>query len=110
MNGGLTARGATGLFVWSDGENQQIPPKSVGGTTVPGASPLMNFANLHVLCGATNADYIEILVPEEGYDYALKTYLAPDAEGFVRPPEAPGIGVNIDWEYIAANKKFELTT
>ena len=75
-----------------------------------GASPLMNFANLHVLCGATNADYIEILVPEEGYDYALKTYLAPDAEGFVRPPEAPGIGVNIDWEYIAANKKFELTT
>ena len=75
-----------------------------------GASPLMNFANLHVLCGATNADYIEILVPEEGYDYALKTYLAPDAEGFVRPPEAPGIGVKIDWDYIAANKKFELTT
>ena len=75
-----------------------------------GASPLMNFANLHVLCGATNAEYIEILVPEEGYDYALKAYLAPDSQGFVRPPEAPGIGVEIDHDYIAANKKFELTT
>lgn len=72
------------------------------------ASPLMNFANLHVLCGATNAGYIEILVPEEGYDYALMNYLAPDAEGFVVAPQGPGLGVDLDRDYIAAHTTFEL--
>ena len=68
-----------------------------------GASPLMNFANLHVLCGATNADWIEILVPEQGYDYGLRSYLAPDQDGFVTTPEAPGLGVEIDWDYIESH-------
>ena len=67
------------------------------------ASPLMNHANLHVLCGATNADWMEILVPERGYDYALRSYLAPDSEGYVTAPEAPGLGVEIDWDYIAVH-------
>lgn len=73
-----------------------------------GASPVMNFANLHVLCGATDADYVEILVPEEGYDHALKAYLAPDADGFVTPPDTPGLGVQIDWDFIADHTVFEL--
>ena len=69
-----------------------------------GASPLMNFANLHVLCGATNADWIEILVPEQGYNYALKSYLAPDGEGYVTAPEAPGLGAEVDWDYIKSHQ------
>lgn len=73
-----------------------------------GASPLMNLANLHVLCGATDADWIEILVPEDGYDYALASYLAPDADGYVHAPRGPGLGVAIDRAYIEAHKTFEL--
>jgi L-alanine-DL-glutamate epimerase-like enolase superfamily enzyme len=65
-----------------------------------GASPLMNLANLQVLCGATNADWIEILVPESGYDFALSRYLAPDAQGFVHLPDGPGLGAEPDWDYI----------
>jgi L-alanine-DL-glutamate epimerase-like enolase superfamily enzyme len=65
-----------------------------------GASPLMNMANLQVLCGATNADWIEILVPEAGYDFALSRYLAPDAQGFVHLPDGPGLGAEPDWDYI----------
>lgn len=65
-----------------------------------GASPLMNMANLQVLCGATNADWIEILVPESGYNFALPGYLAPDADGFVHLPDGPGLGVAPDWDYI----------
>ena len=68
-----------------------------------GASPLMNMANLQVLCGATNADWIEILVPESGYNFALPAYLAPDAGGFVHLPEGPGLGVVPDWDYIRAH-------
>lgn len=67
------------------------------------ASPLMNFANLHVLCGATNADWIEILVPEQGYNYALQSYLAPDDEGYVTAPETPGLGAAVDWDYIKSH-------
>ena len=68
-----------------------------------GASPLMNFANLHVLCGATNADWMEILVPEEGYNFALQSYLAPDQDGYVAAPQGPGLGVALDWDYIRAH-------
>lgn len=68
-----------------------------------GASPLMNMANLQVLCGATNADWIEILVPESGYNFALPRYLAPDADGFVHLPDGPGLGVAPDWDYIRAH-------
>ncbi len=75
----------------------------VGVASHHAASPLMNFANLHVLCGATAATMIEILVPEEGYNYALAAYLAPDREGMVRAPDTPGLGVEIDWDYVAAH-------
>ena len=68
-----------------------------------GASPVMNFANLHVLAGATSADMIEVLVPEEGYDFALKAYLAPAADGYIEVPDSPGLGVEIDWDYVAAH-------
>lgn len=68
-----------------------------------GASPVMNFANLHVLCGATDADMIEVLVPEEGYNFALESYLAPDRDGFITVPAAPGLGVELDWDYIRAH-------
>lgn len=68
-----------------------------------GASPLMNLANLQVLCGATNADWIEILVPESGYDFAMPAYLAPDADGFVHLPDGPGLGWVPDWGYIQAH-------
>jgi L-alanine-DL-glutamate epimerase-like enolase superfamily enzyme len=69
-----------------------------------GASPAMNFANLHVLAGATNADMIEVLVPEEGYDFALASYLAPQADGWIAAPQSPGLGIALDWDYIAANR------
>lgn len=68
-----------------------------------GASPLMNMANLQVLCGATNADWIEILVPEQGYNFALQSYLAPDRDGLVHLPAGPGLGVALDWDYIRSN-------
>ena len=73
-----------------------------------GASPLMNFANLHVLCGGTNADMMEVLVPEEGYNFALKSYLKIDKDGFLHAPQSPGLGAEIDWEHIKANTTAEL--
>ena len=67
------------------------------------ASPLMNWVNLHVLCGASNADWIEVLVPKAGYDFGLQRYLAPDADRYLAVPQEPGLGVALDWDYIRAH-------
>lgn len=69
-----------------------------------GASALMNLANLHVLCGATDVDMIEVLVPQRPYQFGLHGYLQVDADGWVRLPDAPGLGGLPDWSYIEAHR------
>ncbi|MEO7938370.1 MAG: mandelate racemase/muconate lactonizing enzyme family protein [Burkholderiaceae bacterium] len=69
-----------------------------------GASALMNLANLHVLCGATDVEMIEVLVPQAPYHYGLRAYLRVDADGMVRLPVAPGLGGEPDWAYIEAHR------
>ena len=69
-----------------------------------GASALMNLANLHVLCGATDVDMIEVLVPQEPYHYGLTDYLRVGPDGMVRLPDAPGLGAVPDWGYIEAHR------
>lgn len=69
-----------------------------------GASALMNLANLHVLCGATDVEMIEVLVPQEPYHYGLRDYLRVDADGWVRLPDGPGLGGQPDWPYIEAHR------
>lgn len=73
-----------------------------------GGSPLMNLANLHVLCSIPNADYIEVLVPEKEYSYGIKTVSLVDAKGFAWAPNSPGLGAEIDWDYINNHTSSEL--
>lgn len=73
-----------------------------------GASPIMNLANLHCLCSISNADLIEVLVPEREYEYGLKTHLRVDADGYLSVPQDPGLGAEIDWDYIKAHTTSEM--
>lgn len=68
-----------------------------------GASPIMNLANLHCLCSIPNADFVEVLVPEKEYEYGLKTHIRVDKDGYVTIPQKPGLGAEIDWDYINAH-------
>jgi L-alanine-DL-glutamate epimerase-like enolase superfamily enzyme len=70
-----------------------------------GASALMNLANLHVLCGATDVEMIEVLFPEPPYEYGLDRYMRIGADGLVRLPEGPGLGAEPDRAYIEANRR-----
>ena len=72
-----------------------------------GASPVMNWANLHALGAFKNGDYLEILVPEENLDYGLQEYVQIDAEGNVRLPQKPGLGIDLDWDFINAHTVFK---
>jgi len=60
----------------------------------------MNWANLHTLGAFKNGDYLEILVPEDNLDFGLKEYARIDGQGLVHLPQKPGLGVEIDWEFI----------
>lgn len=71
-----------------------------------GASALMNLANLHLLCGATDVEMIEVLVPQAPYHYGLRAgdYLRVGADGMVAVPDVPGLGGEPDWAYIEAHR------
>jgi len=60
-------------------------------------------ANLQVMLGLQGCTWFEHPAPHEPYDYAALTPLLPDREGFVSAGDNPGIGLDMDWEQIAAD-------
>lgn len=70
------------------------------------ASALMNWANLHVMGAIANSDFLEVLVPEEGLNHGLTNYATLANDGFVHLPDAPGLGADIDWEFVNAHTVF----
>jgi len=61
---------------------------------------LMDVANLHVICAKRNCEYFEYAGSFEGIGFGLKTPIRLDAEGYVHPPDAPGLGVELDWDVL----------
>jgi L-alanine-DL-glutamate epimerase-like enolase superfamily enzyme len=62
-------------------------------------SPLLDIANLHVGCAASNGEFMEI-------DHAIFRWgvrdnpMNPDADGFVHLPTGPGLGVALDDDWL----------
>jgi len=63
-------------------------------------SPVMNAANLHVACAIKNCDFYECFVPEEVFNFGVQQDIEIDKEGYAHVPKGPGLGMEIDWEYI----------
>jgi L-alanine-DL-glutamate epimerase-like enolase superfamily enzyme len=67
-------------------------------------NPLMNAANLHVTCSIKNCEFYEWWIPEElMWDFGVKESLVVDTEGYVHVPYGPGLGLEVDWDYVAAH-------
>jgi len=60
-------------------------------------------ANLHVMLGLGGCSWFEHPAPQEPYDYATRNPLMLDSEGCVGAAEGPGLGLDVDWEQIAAD-------
>jgi len=70
-------------------------------------NPLTNAANLHVLLAVKNCDYYEDLRnPQE--PFGLQSYIEPQA-GWVHAPTAPGLGFELDWDWIEHHRVATLT-
>ena len=53
-------------------------------------------ADLHLTAALPVARYVEFLTPSPYMDRLVTRQMKPDAEGFLRLPEGPGLGVELD--------------
>jgi L-alanine-DL-glutamate epimerase-like enolase superfamily enzyme len=60
----------------------------------------MDIANLHVSCAIRNCEYFELFVPDDAFQYPMKNPFDIDARGVIHVPEAPGLGIELDWDAI----------
>ena len=62
-------------------------------------TPLLDVANLHVACAAPNTTMVEVHHPV--FRFGLKKHpFDVGADGLVRLPDGPGLGVELDWDWI----------
>jgi L-alanine-DL-glutamate epimerase-like enolase superfamily enzyme len=68
-------------------------------------APLYHVANLHVACSIRNSKYHEIMVSP--YTAGVVEDVNIDKDGYVTVPNKPGLGLEIDWDYINKHKIYE---
>jgi L-alanine-DL-glutamate epimerase-like enolase superfamily enzyme len=71
--------------------------------------PLLECANLHISAAMTNGRWCETFHPV--YGKGLKgTPLAVDDQGYKHVPMGPGLGVELDWDWIDDNTRRTITS
>jgi L-alanine-DL-glutamate epimerase-like enolase superfamily enzyme len=63
---------------------------------------LTQAANLHVMLAFANCRYFEQPAPYPAFEYGALDVIRPDARGDVCVPDAPGLGIGIDWPAVEA--------
>lgn len=63
------------------------------------ATPLLDVANLHCNLAAKNGGYAEVIHPVYRFGFKGKP-LDIDAQGWLHAPKGPGLGVELDWDWI----------
>lgn len=63
---------------------------------------LTQAANLHVMLAHTNCRYFEQPAPYPAFEHGALDVIRPDAQGDVRVPQAPGLGIRLDWPAVQA--------
>ena len=72
--------------------------------------PLSQAANLHVVLGVAGCSYFEHPVPIEHYEYACANPICIEADGCVRAPDGPGLGLEMDWNRIERDASLLIDT
>lgn len=62
-------------------------------------TPLLDVANLHVACASRNTTMVEVHHPV--FRFGLRQHpFEPDTEGFVHLPSGPGLGIDLDLDWM----------
>ena len=65
---------------------------------------LLNAANLHVIFSVANCDYFEYWMPQAAHQFGLVEDIALNERVVIVAPDKPGIGYELDEEFLAAHK------
>ena len=65
---------------------------------------LLNAANLHVICSVQNCAYYEYWMPTEAHQFGLAEDISLNDRGVLEAPTKPGLGFDLDWDWIAARR------
>ena len=65
---------------------------------------LLNAANLHVIFSVANCDFFEYWMPQEAHQFGLINDIALNDHGLIDAPTLPGLGYEIDWDWIEDHK------
>lgn len=93
--GGITGAHRTATFAANQGKNIVIHH---------GGSPSMNLANIHLVAAMENVDAVGLTLPVHGNNLAVRLPEIDSASGLMPVPTAPGLGQQVDWEFVAAHE------
>ena len=64
-----------------------------------------SIASLHAACAIYNTNYFERLVPEAFHlpPGIVDASAEIDREGYARPGDKPGLGIEVDWDWVKKN-------
>jgi len=64
----------------------------------------LNAANLHIIASSMNCTYYEYWRPEQVHQWGVTHQLERNANGNLEVPDGPGLGIELDEDWIAAHK------
>lgn len=64
----------------------------------------LNAANLHVIFSVANCDYFEYWQPQAAHQFGFVDDVKLNERGVIEAPTLPGIGYEVDWNWIEAHK------
>lgn len=64
----------------------------------------LNAANLHVIASTMNCTYFEYWLPKEVHQWGVTEQLEINSDGTLDVPMSPGLGIELDEEWISAHK------
>jgi L-alanine-DL-glutamate epimerase-like enolase superfamily enzyme len=67
------------------------------------ANPMIDIANLHCAAAIKNTTWFEQLIPRDLVTFGVKENFLIDDEGYVHVPQKPGLGLELDWEFVEKN-------
>lgn len=62
--------------------------------------PWQQAAHLHVMLAIRNCSFFEMPFPVGIFDQGTRDVIRIDGEGYVHAPRKPGLGLDVDWDYV----------
>ncbi len=74
-----------------------------------GSNSVNNIANLHMIMAMKNCQFLEVLLPDDLQKHGVLNEIELDEDGCAHAYNAPGLGIQLDYDLIERNKVADLS-